>query len=185
MTDEEMQRDFECWKRSKRYAEMIEPKHANITDMPGIDLDLQLEQIIFDYRAISNLLPNKYTPFSTAVPLYLNLEKKTFLCTANAYFAKLWVDQINEKLQKSREAVIEELIKQSASKEELASLLNGIFSARCVDMSINSHIGDRDPEIANMHYIGVVISHYNSERVNIRDMVKQCNQKYEEFVNNL
>ena len=183
MTPEEevkmMNEDHEIWKQSqeqaKRVANLYDP---NICDIPGIDIDLQLEQIIMNYRALSNLNQYKYTPFSATAPLYLNPERKTLLCTTDDRLAQLWVFQINEKLQKSREAVIEELVKQSSSKEDLERRLEGVFSARCIDMSIDPCIGDRDHEIAGLHYIGIIVSHYYSERNGIYDAVKECEEVF-------
>jgi hypothetical protein len=151
----------------------------NICNVSCIDLDTQLEQIIMNYRSMANLNRyGRYTPFSAAAPLFLNPDRKTLLCTTDDSLAQLWVFQINEKLQQSRDGVIAELTKQSSSKEDLANRLDGMFSARCVDMSIDPFIGEKDKAIAGMHYIGVIISHYNSERNGICDAVKDCESAF-------
>lgn len=182
MTPEEevkmMNEDHEIWKRSRELARKAST--PNICDVSGIDLDTQLEQIIMNYRSMTNLNQyGRYTPFSAAAPLFLNPDRKTLLCTTDNRLAQLWVFQINEKLQQSRDGVIAELIKQSSTKEDIERRLDGMFSARCIDMSIDPVIGDKDKEIAGMHYIGVIISHYRSERNGNYDAARECETAFE------
>lgn len=164
--------DHEIWKQAHEHARKCSV--PNICDVPGIDIDSQLEQIIMNYRSLSNMNAYKMTTFSSTAPLYVDGDRSIPMCTTDDELAKLWVLQINEKLQSSRDGVIYELIKQSSTKGDLQARLNGMYSARCIDMYIDPVIGERDKQIAGMHYIGVVVSHYNSERTNNLKHVKHC-----------
>lgn len=176
MTPEEevkmLNEDHEIWKQSKGISSRITT--PNICDVGGIDLDTQLEQIIMNYRSLGNINAYKTTTFSSTAPLYVDGDCSIPLCTTDDELAKLWVLQINERLQNSRDSVIRELIKQSSTKGDLQARLDGMYSARCIDMYIDPIIGERDKQISGMHYIGVVISHYNSERTNNLKHAKHC-----------
>lgn len=146
----------------------------SILNVPGIDMDVQLEKIIMSFRALNKLNDYRYTPFSYTAPLYLDTEERVPLCTTDKRLAELWVSQINQVLQHSREAAIEYFVKSCESKEELNDKLAGLFTARCVDMFIDHAIGERDPQVKDMHYIGVVVSYWNAERNDNYDAAKKC-----------
>lgn len=179
MTPEEeevkmLNEDHEIWKQSHNHAQKCSV--PNICDVPGIEMDEQLEEIILNWRGLSKYNPNRYQTFAGASVLYVNRKNSTPLCTTDDHLARLWVSQINERLQTARENAISEL--NSHNKSTV-----GLFSARCVDMNIDPITGDRDTAIAGMHYIGVVISYYNAERDNNYVNAKECECTFNSMFN--
>lgn len=185
MTPEEearmMEEDHEIWKHAREVAR--KSLEGSILDVPGIDLDGQLANIIMTFRAPDSKSPYHYTTFSQSAPLYLDGCNQTIpLCTTDDYLAELWVYQINQVLQKSREDAIEYLRNTSAHDAEFEQKLEGLFSVRCVDMSIDSAIGERDDLIKGMHYIGVIISYWKAERNGNYDFAMDCEAAYAEIM---
>lgn len=181
MTPEEevrmMNEDLEIWKRAREMARR--PVEGSILDVPGFDLDGQLGSIIATFRALNRMGQYHYTVFSQAAPLYMDGHGQTIpLCTTDDHLAELWVYQINQVLQKSREDAIEHLRITSAHDVEFEKKLEGLFSARCVDMSIDPAIGERDDLIKGMHYIGVIVSYWKAERDGNYDAAKKCEAAY-------
>ena len=169
--------DHEIWKHAR---EMLHrSSEGSILDVPGFDLDGQLGNIIMTFRALNRKSQYHYTAFSQAAPLYLDGHCQTIpLCTTDAHLAELWVYQINQVLQKSREDAIEHLRTTSAHDAEFEQKLEGLFSARCVDMSIDPAIGERDDLIKGMHYIGIIVSYWKAERTGNYDAAKDCEAAY-------
>ena len=171
MTPEEevkmLNEDHEIWKKSKEDARKA--SSINITDFPKMDIYNQLSDILSDWNIHHQDGRYKYSTFSGAAPIYIDRLNNVPLCTTNDHYAKLWVAQINEIIQEIREKTLEELIDMDMH----------MFSARCVDMYIDLIIGERDNKIAGMHYIGVVISHFGSERNNNYDIARECDACYE------
>ena len=178
MTPEEevkmLNEDHEIWKQSREHARKCSV--PDICDVPGIEMDEQLEEIILNWRGLSKYNPNRYQTFAGASVLYINRKSAIPLCTTDEHLARLWISQINERLQTARENAISEL--NSHNKSTV-----GLFSARCVDMHIDPIIGDRDISIAGMHYIGVVVSYYNAERDNNYAHAKECEYTYNSMFN--
>ena len=183
MTPEEetkmMNEDHEIWKRSQELARRA-CDNRSILKVPGFDIDSQLDTAIQTFKAIARMSNYYRTPFAFTAPLYLQPggNDNIYLCTTDRNLAQKWTDEINVRLQKSREAAIEYYRNNSSSEEEFESNLNGLFSARCVIMSIDKHISECDPEISSMNYIGVVISWWKSERDLIYDKAKECECLY-------
>lgn len=172
-----IEEDTQVWKETRERLNRTHTK--SIIDVPGIDLDEQLADIIMTFRSIGKYNQYKYTTFSATAPLYLNAQSKTTpLCTTDDELAKLWVFQINQALQKSREAAIENLRVHSNNDVDFESKLDGLFSARCVDISIDPAIGERDDLIKGMHYIGVIVSYWRAERNGNYDAAKKCEAAY-------
>lgn len=171
MTPEEevrmMNEDHEIWKRSKGLGE--QPK---ITDYPEMRLEEQLDALVMDWRATSRYDNYKYSVFSKTRTLYIDWKNSIPLCTSDEHLAKLWLYQINSYLLYHRRQALKE-IKLSDSID-----INSMFSVRCVMLPIDPVEGDTDHEIAGMYYFGLVVSHYNSERNNIRDIAKDCEARF-------
>ena len=181
MTPEEetrmMNEDHEIWKHTRETA--CKSVEGSIVAVPEIDLDGQLESIIATFKALNRMNKYHYTVFSQAAPLYLDGHYQTIpLCTTDNRLAELWVRQINQVLQKSREDAIEHLRITSAHDAEFEQKLEGLFSARCVDMSIDPAIGERDDLIKGMHYIGIIVSYWKAERTGNYDAAKSCEAAY-------
>lgn len=170
MTPEEeakmLNEDHECWKEAKGY------KTADITRYPHMRFPEQLDALIMDWKATSKYDNFKYSVFSKSRTLYIDWKNNIPLCTTDENNARLWLHQINKALLHSRRQALKE-IKLSDSID-----INSMFSIRCVMLPIDPVEGDVDHEIAGMYYFGLVVSHYNSERNNIRDIAKDCESKF-------
>lgn len=172
-----IEEDTQIWKHAREVAR--KSVEGSIIDVPGIDLDGQLGNMIMTFRALNRKSQYHYTTFSHSAPLYLDGHHQTIpLCTIDDHLAELWVHQINQALQKSREDAIEHLRTTSAHDAEFEQKLEGLFSARCVDMSIDPAIGERDDLIKGMHYIGIIISYWKAERTGNYDFAMDCEAAY-------
>ena len=170
--------DHEVWKQAQKQAHST-LYTKNIADVEGIDLDKQLNDIIEHFKLISSINRYKRTTFASTAPLYMSVERNIPLCTTDDRLAKLWVFQINEILQKVREQVLTVLREQHKNQTNYEKVLDELYSARCVDIVIDPFIGDEDHSIRGMHYLGVVVSHYNSERTGNYVNAKLCEDIYE------
>lgn len=169
--------DHEIWKETVSQTNKIKSYRNNksIIDVPSMQFDEQLDSLIYDFRATYKMNEFKYSTFSATRPLFINFKNRIPLCTSNEEYAKQWLTQINLRLLASRQQAVNDL------KQHDPDSIKSMFSVRCVIMPIDVFEGDVDPEIRGIHYFGLVISHYNSERVDIIESSELCDQEYQDL----
>ena len=178
MTPEEevkmLNEDHEIWKKTKGFNKDVKVFRgfANILDLPDIHFNEQLNMMIEEFRTLNGPNPFKESVFSFTRPLFAHFVERIPLCTTDEDLAKRWLFQINATLLNSRVKASNELRAHNPDK------LDTMYSVRCVLLPIDPIEGDEDEEIRGMYYFGLIVSHYMSERKDIKAHAETCEILY-------
>ena len=157
--------DLKCWKRAKGF------HVSDITDCKTMNIMEQLDVLIMDWKSMLKYNTYNKTVFSMTRPLYIDWENRVPLCTKDEEHAKLWLFQINKFLSEAKKRFINDHKTNNID-------YNKIYTIRCVSIDVNPIEGDWDKSIAGVHYFGLIVSHYGSERNNIDTITKQCDDLF-------